>query len=235
LAARHLKEAGVARFVIANRSPEAAARLAALVAGEAIGLADVAARLAEVEIVVGCAQTETPLVTPDMVQPAMSRRGGNPMFFIDLGVPRNVDPRVGRLYNVFCYTIDDLKSVVAQNIERRRQEAVAAGRIIDQEAARFAEWRREQLAVPVIRELSLALETIRREEVEKHRGRFAPSEHEDLDRLTRIIVKRILQAPILKLKEEAKREPGRIVAGVRELFRLGKDDGQNDDPHRDQG
>ena len=143
------------------------------------------------------------------------------MFFIDLGMPRNFADGLNEFDNVYSYTLDDLAGVVAQNIERRKGEVAEAERLIDQELARFHEWLRDQAAVPVIRELNHAAESIRLREVEKYKNRFQNEEHEDLDQLTKIIVKRILQAPILQLKEEARKEGSGIIAGVRQLFRLG--------------
>ena len=124
------------------------------------------------------------------------------------------------MYNVYSYNLDDLAAVVASNIERRQNEAVEVERLLDEEADKFLEWIREQVAVPVIRELQESAEAIRRREVEKYKNKFGVDEHKDLDLLTKIIVKRILQAPILQLKEEVRKEESGIIAGVRHLFRL---------------
>ncbi len=137
----HLRDRGVARIFVANRSRERAEDLARRVSGEAFAWEDLPCALELPDIVVASAGVSEPVVTRVLMERAMRSRGDRAMFVIDLGVPRNVEPGVAELYNVFLYTLDDLTQIVEQNKRARAKEIPRAEAIIDQQLEKFQKWQ----------------------------------------------------------------------------------------------
>ncbi len=148
LAARHLRRAGCARIFVTNRTVERALEMAALVEGEVISYATFGQRLAEMDIVLTSSGAPDYLLRRDQMKQVLDRRRNRPMFLIDIAVPRNIDPEVNQLDNVFLYDIDDLGRAVEENRKARRKEAQQAEQIIEEEIRRLVErlkparWRR---------------------------------------------------------------------------------------------
>jgi glutamyl-tRNA reductase len=137
LAARHLTGAGASRLLVANRTHETAQRLAAEFGGRAVAYERLAESLAEADVVVCSTGAREFIITPEMARAAQASRRNRPTFFVDISVPRNVDPRVGQLPNLFVFDVDDLEAVVASNIRERRREAERAEAIVECEARQF--------------------------------------------------------------------------------------------------
>jgi glutamyl-tRNA reductase len=151
LVARHLAGSGIGRIIVANRSIERAVSVAAPFKGVGIQLAEVGERLAEADIVVSSTASPLPIVGKGMVERALKRRKHRPIFMVDIAVPRDIEPEVGALSDVYLYTIDDLDQVIQENVDSRREAAVQADRIIDVQVERFMGWLRVQDAVGAIR------------------------------------------------------------------------------------
>jgi len=147
------------------------------------------------------------------------------MVFADLGVPRNIDPAVSRLDNVFLYTLESLQTIVDQNLARRRREVPRVEAIVEEELERFFESVRALQVTPVVRELRDRFESIRALETEKHLKRFAASDRAAVEALTRSIVNKLLHLPTTKIREiDVASEKGILrLDAVREVFGMNGD------------
>jgi glutamyl-tRNA reductase len=184
-------------------------------------------RLAEslklADVVIGSAAVADYLVGPAIVQEVLRARKQRPMFFVDLAVPRNFDPAINGLDNVYVYDMDDLARTSADNAGEREREAMRAEAIVDQEVDRYWRWLAGLEVVPTIVALRDKIEAIRRSELEKALASLqdqAPRHRALLDALTSSIVNKILHAPLASLKREGTAEEPDLAASVRRLFDL---------------
>jgi glutamyl-tRNA reductase len=184
-----------------------------------------------VDIVISSTSAPHAIIHPDTVREAMLMRHNRPLFFIDIAVPRDIDPVVGDLPNVFLYNIDDLQTVVQTNLAYRRREIPKVEAIINQETAAFMSWFRALDAVPTIVELRQHAEGIRRAELEKALRRLedlSDRERNIIQALTHGIVNKILHQPTIRLKDHANSRDGyHYTEVVRDLFGLCHGDGEN--------
>ncbi|HYU99660.1 MAG TPA: glutamyl-tRNA reductase [Pyrinomonadaceae bacterium] len=174
LSARHLLNAGVSRVLLANRTEERAGRLAAELGGETVNFAELANHLAEADIIICSTAADRYLITEQMVREARGKRRNRPSFFIDISVPRNIDPAVGKLPNVFVFDIDDLESVISSNIREREREAERAELIVESEIMQFQQTLRVLDIGPTIGALKNKLQDIARAELTRQRNRLGP-------------------------------------------------------------
>ena len=228
LAAVNLVARGAESIVVANRSPEGAARLADRLGGQAVGLDALEEELERADLVVASTSAEGQIVGAENVQRALARRAGRSLSFIDIAVPRDLDPAIGALDGCHLYDIDDLQSVVDASVASRREEAVRAEVIVAEEGERFLEWWRSLDVVPAIASLRARAESIRRAELERAERRLAsltPSERQAVEALTSQIVAKLLHLPTVRMKEAAAAEDGLAYAeAVRHLFDLEDED-----------
>jgi glutamyl-tRNA reductase len=216
LAAGSLSARGAAITYVANRSTEAAEQLAARFGGEAVSLEDVPRALGEVDVVLASTGAPATVIGPGDL-PARHKR---PLFFIDIAVPRDVDPAVAELDGCYLYDIDDLEAVVSETLAGRRVEAEHAERLVALEAQRFKEWRASLDVVPAIASLRARAEEIRRAELAKLDG-LPDEERRTLEAVTAQILNKLLHLPTVRMKEAAARNAGREYADiVRHLFGL---------------
>ena len=216
LAAGSLSARGAAIAYVANRSADAAHELAARFGGEALTLEDVPSRLGEVDVVLASTGAPATLIGSADV-PARHKR---PLFFIDIAVPRDVDPTVAELDGCYLYDIDDLEAVVSETMAGRRVEAEHAERLVALEAQRFKEWRASLDVVPAIASLRARAEEIRAAELAKLDG-LPDEERRTIDSVTLQILNKLLHLPTVRMKEAAARDAGREYADVvRDLFGL---------------
>ena len=234
LTAANLISRGVGEIVVANRSPERAEALARRFGGRAVGLGDVESELAHADVVVASTGSQGFVLSAGQVERAMKERRGRPVFFIDIAVPRDVDPAVVELEGCYLYDIDDLERVVAESVAGRREEAVRAEAIVSEEADSFRAWQLSLDVVPAISSLRARAETIRREELERAEGRLAslsPSQRRAVEALTSQIVAKLLHQPTVRMKEAAAAADGVLYAdAVRHLFGLEERDGPSRQP-----
>jgi glutamyl-tRNA reductase len=230
LAAANLISRGVGEIVVANRSSDRAEALARRFGGRAVGLDAVEAELVHADVVVASTGSQGFVLSAAQVERAVKERRGRPIFFIDIAVPRDVDPAVLELEGCYLYDIDDLERVVAESVAGRREEAVRAEAIVSEEADAFRAWQLSLEVVPAISSLRARAESIRREELERAQGRLAslsPSQRRAVEALTSQIVAKLLHQPTVRMKEAAAGADGVLYAdAVRHLFGLGDDVGQ---------
>jgi len=228
LAARHLADQGALPLYVANRTAARAEALAHALAGTALPWERWGTALASVDIVIVSTGAPEPVVRAAAVHEATRPRGARPLFFIDLAVPRNVEAAVHELPDVFCYDVDDLRSVVEANLRERQREAQRGEAMVTRETERFAARLRELEVVPTIISLRDKLEAIRRAEVERALGRLPGAGAEVravLDAMSQAIVNKVLHDPIVKLKHSTRDGQGRRwTALVSEVFGLRRGD-----------
>ncbi len=217
LAASNLASRGAEIAFVANRSPDAAHELARRFGAVPIGLDEVPARIADVDVVVSSTAAPEPVVRADEI-PARRR---TPLFFIDIAVPRDLDPEIARLDGCFLYDIDDLEAVVAETLSGRRNEAQRAEQLVAEEVERFRSWHASLDVVPAIASLRARAEQIRAAELEKVRGRVSDDERRTLESVTAQILNKLLHLPTVRMKEAAVGADGAAYAdAVRHLFGL---------------
>jgi glutamyl-tRNA reductase len=229
IAARHLIAHGAGAIFVANRTHERAVELAKKFNGSAIRFEQLYDVAAEADIVITSTGAPHHIFRREHGEMFLHRRKNKPMFFIDIAVPRDVDPAVNELDGIFVYDIDDLQSVVTSNVADRQREAARAEEIINVEVQRFLERLDTLDVVPTIVSLQDHVETIRQAEIDKARGRLgklSPEQELAVESLTRGIVNKILHTPITALKSAAKDakqkdpEATTIIELVRKLFNL---------------
>lgn len=206
LAARHLREHNVKKMIIANRTLERAQRLADDVGAEVINLAEIDERLKEADIIISSTASPLPIIGKGMVERALKARRNQPMLLVDIAVPRDVEPEVGKLANAYLYSVDDLQSIIQHNLAQRKAAAVEAESIVEQEAHEFMAWLRAQSASATIREYRSQAEQVREELTAKalaalQQGGDAESILQDL---ARKLTNRLIHAPTKSLQQAAR-------------------------------
>jgi len=226
LAARHLVEQGAYPIYVANRTWPRAQEMARALSGTAVPFDDLPTALGAVDIVITSTGARHAVITHDMAARAVHGRGARPLFFIDIAVPRDVEPSVGSLANVYLYDIDDLRQVVDANIRERAREAHRAEGLVEREVAKFLARLSDVEVVPTIVSLRARLEDIRAGEVRKALARLpdaSPETRAAIEALSAAIVNKILHVPITKLRESSRAGAARSwTQVVHELFGLGR-------------
>jgi glutamyl-tRNA reductase len=224
LAARHLLAHGAGSIFVSNRTYDRAQQLAAKFNGEAIHFDHLYDTADRADIVITSTGAPHAIFRREHGELFLSRRKNRPMFFIDIAVPRDVDPEVNKLDGLFVYDIDDLQSAVASHVDDRRKEAERAEAIITSEVERYRERVKTLDIVPTIVSLQDHLETIRQAEIDRVRGRLGalnPEQELAVETMTRGIINKIMHTPISALKTAAREpEATTIVDLVRKLFNL---------------
>jgi glutamyl-tRNA reductase len=219
LCVRRLMDSGVRKILIANRTPERAAGLAARLTGETAPFDRIPDLSVSVDIIITSVASREPIIRSDAIRPFLEMRDGSPLLFIDLGVPRNIETSVAELDGVRLCDIDDLENVILDNRDRRRLEAEKAEELIRSEVEDFYLRLSERAVAPVIRELHDRCEKVRLGEIERVRGRADDQTLALLDLVTRRIVRKILHNPTVAVRSSesgAIRE--RLLQSVQELF-----------------
>lgn len=227
LAARHLLNNGVKSIMVANRTFERAVELAEEFKGGAVRFEDFPSEMVRADILICSTGAPTYVVKYDAVSRALKDRHHKPIFLIDISVPRNIDPAINDIDNVFLYDIDDLQGVVNSNIEGRQKEAEKAEEIIAQEVETFLQWERSLDAVPTIVDLREKVEEIRKKELDKtlcQLNGITEEQRRTIEALSTAIVNKIVHAPMVVLKREAANSSNEeVFSFVRKLFNLDKD------------
>lgn len=230
LAAEHLVGQGVEEVIVANRTLQRAINLARCYNGRAVSLEELLDQLQHVDIIISSTGAPDLILKKDDVRPVMRERRNRPLFFIDIAVPRDLDPAINDLDNVYLYDIDDLMHVVEMNKSERDKEAVKAQRIIAEETLKFGKWLTNMESTPTIVQLRAAIERQVRFEVEKTMGRFDAMDEtsrQGLEKMIAAITGKVAYPPLHFLKDENHciSLPERIKT-VRELYQL--DNGVNE-------
>lgn len=220
LAAKHLHRSG-AEIYVTNRTESRALELAELVHGVIVPYESYQSHLRDIDIVIASSGAGEYLLRKDEVKRILDARRNRPMFLIDIAVPRNIEPSVNELDNVFLYDIDDLQRVVSQNLQTRLNEAEEAGRIVSEEVERLDLWLRTRSIGPVVADLQEALERLRVSEVERMRGKLgplSPQQEQAIEQLTRGLMNKVAHGPIAALRRNA--GDASVVERIRSIFRL---------------
>ena len=224
LAARHLVAHGAESVFVANRTYDRATQLAERFGGQAILFEQLYDTCDRADIVITSTGAPHAIFRREHGELFLNRRRNRPMFFIDIAVPRDVDPAMNELDGIFVYDIDDLQQAVASNVADRRKEAERAEEIIESEVSRFQARLQTLEVVPTIVSLQDHLETIRQAEIDRVRGRLgtlSPEQEMAIEALTRGIVNKIMHTPISTLKTAAREaEATTIIDVIRRLFNL---------------
>lgn len=228
LAATCLVSEGVRVTLVANRTYERARAIAEDLHARALTLDEAWEHFAEADIVLCSTAAPHTVVTWDRVAPAVGRRGGRPLCILDLAVPRDVDPAVAQLENVFLYDIDDLQAVAAQAAAQRRSDIPAAEHIVSEEVERFWVWYGGLAVVPVLKQLRDQMEHVRADEVGRalRRMHLSPEDRAQLEQFSHALLNKFLHHPTVALKEAAGAGRGYgLLEALKRLFGLEPRDG----------
>jgi glutamyl-tRNA reductase len=232
LAVEHLIANRVEPIYVANRTFERGLEIAEGFNGTAIRFEEIGDYLKKVDIVISSTGAPHYILVPDDFKGVMRARKNRPLFFIDIAVPRDIDPEINRINNVYVYDIDDLQDAIQENIEERRQEAQRGERIVDGAVIQFRRWYEALDVVPSVVALREKAEAIRQAELKKTFSSLKSASAEDraaVDRLTAALVNKILHDPTLFLKERGHRDQKTLYVDIfRKLFRL-------DEPNSEDG
>jgi glutamyl-tRNA reductase len=224
LAAQHLVRAGVKRILVTNRTWERAMELAERFHGEALPFTDLTNALLRADIIISSTGSPDIIVRREEVSTIIRKRKHRPLFFIDIAVPRDIDPQVNTIDNVYLYDIDDLQEVAAANMKNRQHEARKAEAIVATEVEQFCRWYQSLELVPTIVSLQEKMEEMRKKELEKTLSalpKCSDKERRAMEALSEAIVKKILHGPITLLKKQGRNSEGEsYVDVVKKLFRL---------------
>jgi glutamyl-tRNA reductase len=224
LAAQHLIAGGAASIRVVNRSYQRAADLARELNGAALSWDQLHDQLLRADIVVVSTGAPHHIISQEDASRIARQRRGRPLFFIDIAVPRNVDPRVNDLEDVYLYDVDDLKSVAEAGLRERRHEAEAAEGIVERETAAYLDWLRSLEVTPTIVALRSHLHALGAAELERFRRRLGPltsEQQQALEEFETALMNKILHHPIQALKRSTARPgAGTLVAFLREAFGL---------------
>jgi len=236
LAAKHLMKQGISSIVVANRTFDRAVQVAELFKARPVSFDEIGAQLLEVDIVLTSTASPAYVITYDQVKNCLRKRRNRPLFFIDIAVPRDVQPEINNLSNVYVYDIDDLKGVIQLNKNHRQQEAIKAERIVLEEVVKFEKWLKTLEVVPTIVSLREKAESIIHAELKKSTStlkNLTPSQKQSIQNLTLSISEKILNDPILYLKKKAGRPSLNTYLDVtRKLFNLDHNNGNMDNEDR---
>ena len=226
-AARSLRQTGTQLHVV-NRSEERAQQLAEVCSGRAVPYERLSLELADADVVIASTASDKFILTPELMKGVVRTRRHRPLFIIDIAVPRDVDPRVGNMDNVFVYDVDDLQQVAEENLSVRAREAARAEQIVEEEVESFLSWRRSLELAPTIVALRKRFGQIAAEELERALPRLDSASSSDravLEAMGRSLVNKLLHQPMTQLKAGAGEPDGALlIDAVRRLFALSEEE-----------
>ena len=224
LALECLASEGVRTAIVANRTFERATEVAARHGATAVHYDECWSQLGDVDLLLCSTAAPHPIVLVDHIRPTLGVRGDRPLCVLDIALPRDVDPAVGELDNVFLYNIDDLQAVIAASLERRRSNLPTAEQLIGAEVERYWDWLAGLAAVPVVTDLRAQMELVRVREVSEALRKLAhlsPQDREAVEHLSRAMMNKFLHEPSVRLKAAAANGRGLgVVDAARYLFGL---------------
>ncbi|SDF02531.1 glutamyl-tRNA reductase [Terriglobus roseus] len=221
LAARHLIAQGATGILVANRTPERAQKLAEQFHGLAVPFADLQQHAPKADIIVTGTGSHKHLFNVRDAQEILHKRRGRPVFFIDIAVPRDVEPAVNGVDGAFVYSVDDLQQVAAENLTARSEEAAAAERIVSDEVSRYQQRLQILDAVPGILALQQHAEQLRLAELDRARAKLAglsAEQQEAVEAMTRSMMNKFLHAPMTGLRKSANDGDAVAVDIIRRMF-----------------
>lgn len=224
LAARHLRRSGATQIFVTNRTHERAIELARAFQGVAVEYERFLEYLPKMDIVITSSGAPGYVLNRHQMQQVVTARRNRPVFLIDIAVPRNIDPEVNKVDNVYLYDIDDLQEVVNSNLRERQKEAHRAEEVVGQEVERMMQRMNAQSVAPTIVSLQEQLDEIRTAEIARVRGKLGaltPQQEDAIEALTRGIINKIAHGPISELRRRAGDPEGvHVVDAIRRVFHL---------------
>ncbi|HWM95195.1 MAG TPA: glutamyl-tRNA reductase [Thermoanaerobaculia bacterium] len=239
--ARPLVERGAKELWVANRSVERARQFQEeLPQAQLLSFEERLAAVRRAEVVIASTSAEDPVLTRKQLKEAVKARPTAPLLVVDLGVPRNVEPSAGKIENLFLHTVDSLENLIQRNLRLRKEEVPRVQEIIEEELTQLRAWYRNLNAEPVVAQLQRQAERVRQQEMAAVLSRFPAETHEDLERLTRSLVRKILHHPSAQLRGQSENERNHDLSRlhlIRELFRLDEErlDERLDQNQKDKG
>lgn len=222
LTARHLHQHNIAGLIIANRTYDKAHVLASQYKAYAITLAELPKHLAEADIVVSSTASQLPILGKGLVESAIKKRKHKPIFMLDLAVPRDIEPEVAQLGDVYLYTVDDLQNTINENLDSRRQAALQAEEIIDTQVEQFLAWLRAQSAQSTITDF--------RKQAENHRDQVLSKALSSLNKgidpeqiinqLAHALTNKLIHTPSSQIRQAGINERQDLIAAIREIYQL---------------
>ena len=203
LVSRHLKSQQIGSMTIANRSIERASLLADQIGAEAVKIHAVPEELVRADIVISSTASQLPILGKGATESALKERKHRPIFMVDLAVPRDIEPEVGKLQDIYLYTVDDLRNVVDENLRGRELAAEAAQEIINLEVTTFNQWLKTHQSADHIRQLRDSAELIKQQAMEKARSRLKQQQdtEEVIERLANDLINKLLHKPTLEMRK----------------------------------
>ncbi len=228
LAARHLVNNGVKDVMVVNRTYERGCELANEFNGRAVRFENFINELLHTDIIICSTGAPTYILHKEQMQRVMKERRNRSVFIIDISVPRNIDPEINKIDNVYLYDVDDLQEVVDTNILERKKEAEKAEKIIDEEVEKFVRWKSSLDSVPIIIALRQKADAIKREEFNKFRNKFPDldeSKIKAIDYMATAIVNKLIHPPTVAIKED-REDRDELIATIKKLYGIGDDEAE---------
>ena len=221
LTAGNIAGIGVGRMLVTSRSADRTSDIAASLNGTPVAYEQRGEAIAESDIVISSTAARDFVIDRAMIEQAMASRTGRPLLLIDIAVPRDIDPGARDVPNVHLYDIDDLQNVARGNLQLRRNEVAQAELLVEEEVAKFSDWLRTLAVVPTVASLRARAEAVRIAELERTLAKtsMSPADRKRVEAMTSAIIKKLLHAPISRLKQPGEGE--RYVETARALFDLG--------------
>lgn len=226
LAARHLMNNGVQDVMVVNRTYERGCELAREFNGKPVKFEDFLHELVHADIIICSTGAPSYVLLKEQMHKVMKERKNRPVFIIDISVPRNIDPEINKLDNVYLYSVDDLQEVVDTNIHGRKIEAEKAEKIIDEEVEKFIRWMSSLDSVPTIVALRQKADEIKAEELEKLKGRLPGLDEEKMkavEYMAAAIINKIIHPPTVALKEDTE-DRDELIAMIKKLYGINGDE-----------
>jgi len=224
LAAKHLRRAGGGKVYVTNRTHERAVEMARVFDGEAVEFSRLLEWLTRVDIVITSTGAQNFILTKEDAEGMIAARRQRPIFLVDIAVPRDIDPTINTIDNIFVYDIDDLQHVADANLEQRKGEAERAEKIVEEELDKLMHRLKTHQVAPTIVSLQSELERLRQSEVERYRsklGTLTPQQEEAIEALTRSMINKIAHSPVSQMKRLASHPDGlHFVEFVKRAFNL---------------
>jgi len=222
LVAQHLANQGVNKMIVANRTVERAQTLANKFEAEAIALSDMPERLVEADIIIASTASQLPILGKGAVERALKQRKHRPMFMVDIAVPRDIEPEVGELDDVYLYTVDDLHEVIEEGRQSREEAAVQAEEIVINQVEHFMGWLRSLKGVDTIRAFREQAETKRDEQLAAAQKQLAAGKDPEqvMNDLARTLTNKLIHEPSAQLNQAAHSGRKEMLETARELFKL---------------
>jgi glutamyl-tRNA reductase len=226
LVTRHLTNAGLTDLIIANRTFERAKTLAEEFSGRAVELAEIGVHLADTDILIASTASPLPILGKGAVESALKQRRHQPIFMVDLAVPRDIEPEVGELADVYLYTIDDLQEIIATNLKSREDAAAEAESLIEQGVKEYSAHHQSLSSVDTLVELRSKYEKIKQEELDKATQLVVKGVEVDkvLQQLANRLTNKIIHSPTIQLRKAGTEGKDDLLESARTLFELDDDD-----------